>query len=262
MGGEIAFIGTRDTWARWRSLFEEKSFSLHLVDGVDALPIEDLDTRISEAVGKRYSSAIFTSKNSVKILMSSSIGKGFVESLYSEGSLLVSIGEGTAEMLRSHGYRSFTPPIERISIAISIIGSAIRPRGRIAVLSSDKLDLGFGGVLDSLEIDHIKVYRLVMREEGVEIIRHLVERGVRSFIVASQTASELLVKAVTMGYRDSLDTAIEVHAMSSRVARPLIERGLGDRLRVIIYESPTFREFMLNIIEKIAGQAGNLGTLE
>jgi protein involved in polysaccharide export with SLBB domain len=65
-----------------------------------------------------------------------------------------------------------------------------------------------------------------------------------------------------MGYRDSLDTAIEVHAMSSRVARPLIERGLGDRLRVIIYESPTFREFMSNIIEKIAGQAGNLGTLE
>jgi hypothetical protein len=36
-----------------------------------------------------------------------------------------------------------------------------------------------------------------------------------------------------------------------------LERG-----RVIIYESPTFREFMLNIIEKIAGQAGNLGTLE
>ncbi len=196
MGGEVAFIGTRDTWARWRSLFEGKGFSLHLVEGVDILPIEDLDDRISEAVGRRYSSAIFTSKNAVKIIMSSDVGRGFMENLYREGSLLVSIGEGTAEMLRNHGYRSFTPSVERVNIAISIIGSATRPGSRIAVLSSDKLDLGFRGVLDSLEIDHIKVYRLVMREEGVEVIRSLIERGVRSFIVASQAASELLVKAV------------------------------------------------------------------
>ncbi|MEM4969656.1 MAG: uroporphyrinogen-III synthase [Sulfolobales archaeon] len=255
MGGEIAFIGTRDTWARWRSLFNDKGFSLHLVEGFDALPIEDLDDRISSIIGRRYSSAIFTSKNAVKILMSSDIGRGFVENLYREGSLLVSIGEGTAEILKSHGYRSFTPPIERISIAVSIIGSAIRPGGRIAVLSSDKLDLGFGGALEGIEIDHIKIYRLVMREESIEMIRHLVERGVRSFIVASQTASELLAEAMARGYRDGLDTAIEAHAMSSRIARPLIEKGLGDRVRVIVYESPTFRGFMLSIIERISGHS-------
>ncbi|MDT7889332.1 MAG: uroporphyrinogen-III synthase [Desulfurococcales archaeon] len=243
----MAFIGTRDTWARWSPFLKEKGFAIYLVEGIDVEPIEGLEEKISMAIGRRYSSAIFTSKNAVKILMSRDVGKELVERLYGGGSLLVSIGEGTENALRSYGYRSLTPPIERVNEAIRIVDTILRSGGRIALLSSDRLDLDLN--VYQHEIDHMRVYRIIRRSGDTEAVRELVKKGIRRFIIASQTASEILAEAIA---REDLHGVVEAHVISSRAAQPLTELGVRGMLRVFIYESPSFREFILSITRNVS----------
>jgi len=245
---EVVFIGTVDTWARWRGSFESRGIPLHLVEGLEPRPAEDLEERASEALGRGYSSAIFTSKSAVRILISSRAGSELVEALHSTGSLLVSVGEGTAEALRAHGYRSFVPPVERVGEAVKILGSMMRPGARIAILSSDRLETPPEARAYGLEVDHIRVYRLVKKPEAVKAVKELASRGARAFIVASQAASEVLQEAL----EGTPLIGSEVHAMTARIASPL--RGLQARgLAVYIYEAPSFKSFIESVLERLSG---------
>ncbi len=239
MGRDIVFAGTRETWERWRGFFESRGIELHLAEVIAPVPAEDLEEKISSIDPAKLSSALFTSKNSAKILVSLEKGKNLLEELSRLGALITATGEGTASILSNHGYRAFSPPVERVEILLKILDRAFR-RGEIAVFSSDKLEIPSGDLKE--HIKRIDVYKLEGNMDGIAVLESMLRRGLRTIIVASQTASKALCAAKGLSHNDH----VEIHVMTKRIAEPLTQcRDKG--FKIIIHNSDTFRDFMTSI---------------
>lgn len=243
MEEDIVFAGTRDTWERWRDLFESSRIHLHLAEVIVPIPSKDLEEKISSIDPATISSAVFTSKNSVKILMSLQRGRDLVEGLHGLGALIAATGSGTASILFSHGYRAFSPPLESVESLLKILRSVFRG-GRIAVFCSDRLEIP-GDLVDGVE--RIEVYGLMINMEGISALRDMLRRGVRRIIVASRTASTALCMHLSQIDSESL----EVHAMTKRIAEPLLRCG-GGVFRLVIHGSTTFKDFIASIINSLS----------
>lgn len=243
MGKDIVFAGTRETWERWRGFFESIGIELHLAEVITPVPAEDLEEKISSIDPAKISSALFTSKNAAKILISLEKGRNLLEELSRFGALITATGEGTASMLSKHGYRAFSPPVERVETLLKILDRAFR-RGEIAVFSSDKLEIPGRDLIK--HIKRIDVYKLEINIDGIAELEDMIRRGIRRIIVASQTASKALCMMKSLSHDDHL----EIHAMTERIAEPLTRCG-SSGFKVIIYGSDTFKGFMEAIIGKL-----------
>ena len=240
MGKDIVFAGTRDTWERWRSFFESKGISLHLAEVIVPTPIEDLDQRISSLDPMNISSAIFSSKSSAKIFMSSHRGRDLLEKLRELGVMIAATGEGTASILLNHGYKVFSPPIERVETLIKILSEIYR-KGEIVIFSSDRLETP--KEIYAERVKRIEVYELRISREGVMALENMLKKGIKRVMVASQTASKILCGVEGI----SRNNGIEIHIMTDRIAEHLLQSQ--DRgFRLIIHNSSTFREFVTAVI--------------
>ncbi|MEM3970945.1 MAG: uroporphyrinogen-III synthase [Fervidicoccaceae archaeon] len=243
MGKDLVFAGTRDTWERWRSFFESRGVSLHLAEVILPTPIEDLDQRISSLDPMNIFSVIFSSKNSAKILISSQRGRDLLEKLREIGVLIAATGEGTASILLNHGYKVFSPPIERVETLIKIL-SEIRRKGEIVVFSSEKLEIP--KEIYAEKVQKIEVYKLMISREGVITLENMLRRGVKRIMIASQTVSKILCEIGSIPRNSS----IEIHVMTDRIAEPLLQCQDKD-FKLIIYNSSTFKEFVTAVIDQM-----------
>ncbi|HWQ18124.1 MAG TPA: uroporphyrinogen-III synthase [Sulfolobales archaeon] len=243
MGKDIVFAGTRDTWERWRPFFESKGISLHLAEVIAPTPIEDLDQRISSLDPMNISSAIFSSKSSAKILVSSHRGKDLLETFRELGVMIAAVGEGTASILLNHGYKVFSPPIERVETLLKILSETYR-RGEIVVFSSDRLEIH--EEIYAKRVRKIEVYGLRINREGVMVLENMLRKGVKRIMIASQTVSKILCGVESI----SRNNNIEVHIMTDRIAEPLIQCQYKG-FRLIIHNSSTFREFVMAVVNHI-----------
>ncbi len=238
---DIVFAGTRDTWERWVGFFESRDISLHLAEIIVPTPVNDLDQRISSLEPMDISSAIFTSKNSAKILISSHRGRDLLKGLRELGALIVATGEGTASILLSHGYRAFSPPIERVETLLRILVNAVR-RGEIVIFSSDRLEISSNDY--AKKIRRIEVYELRISREGIIALESMLKKGIRRIMVASQTASKILCE---VGEKHQ-DKTLEIYAMTKRIAEPLLQCN-NKSFKLNIYNSDTFRDFVAAVIK-------------
>lgn len=244
--GEIVLIGTRDTWERWRPWFLERGYDLCLLEALRIEPRGDLENILGSIDVWGIASAIFTSKTSVKILAGSAKGMETMEMMRASGALFIAVGDGTMEALLLRGYRSLKPPIENVEEAINTAERILRRGARAIVFSSNRLEISARA--RGIRLEQIPIYRLDQDPRAVEMLRSLIERGVRRIVVASRTASEIVARAGIE--KMAMGKMIEIHAMSPRIAEPL-EKYRGTGVKVKIYSAGSAREFVEQLLENL-----------
>lgn len=246
---EIVFIGTRDTWERWRPWFLERGYDLYLLEALRIEPREDLEDILGSIDVWGIASAIFTSKTSVKILAESAKGSKTMEMLRTAGAIFIAVGEGTSDALSWKGYRSLKTPVENVEEAITTAERMLRRGARAIVFSSNRLEIA--ARTSCIRLEQIPLYRLDQDPKAVEELRRLIEKGVRRIVVASRTASEIVARAEIENL--AAGKGVEIHAMSPRIAKPL-ERYRGTGVEVKIYSAGTAREFIEQLLEALRNQ--------
>jgi uroporphyrinogen-III synthase len=247
---EIVFIGTRDTWERWRPWFLEKGYDLYLLEALRIEPREDLDDILGSVDVWRIASTIFTSKTSVKILAGSAKGSEAMEMMRTAGAIFIAVGEGTSEALLWRGYRSLKPHVENVEEAVITAERILRRGARAIVFSSNRLEIVTRP--QGISLEQIPIYRLDQDPRAVKELRRLIERGMRRIVVASRTASEIIARAEIESLAEG--RKIEIHTMSPRIAEPLMRRR-GTRVEVKIYSSRTAKEFIEQLLETLKNPA-------
>lgn len=250
MRTRVFFLGTRETWARYRGLYRERGVELELVELVRIRPAEDPDSLLSSKDPWAYSSIALTSKTSAGLVLGSGEGAGLLRRAEEAGALIAAVGEGTAETLRAGGFKPLTPPEENVASLVGMLGKMLRKGSRVLLISSDRLEPG--PEPSDMEIDIVRLYSLEPYPgEAARLANAIRFAEARAVLIApSRTAVEALkMSGVLASLLNS--PRIELHVVSPRASQPLQDlcgRGCGN---VYVHTAKSFRDFMAAVLGRL-----------